>query len=219
MGYRESGYLPEAVMNFLALLGWNPGNDQEIMSVDELIKLFDLKNCSKSGAKFDYEKGKWFNHQYIQKYDNKVLAGMLLSVLEKKELKDISIEYVTKVVGLMKERMNLIPDFWRLTYYFFITPSEYDEKTVKKRWKPDSALQLRELIEVLESCNPFDVENTEAIVKAWIEEKGYNLGAIMNAFRLALVGQAIGPHIFVLTEAIGKEETIRRIEQSIKVLG
>jgi glutamyl-tRNA synthetase len=218
-GYRESGYMPEAVINFLVLLGWNPGNDQEIMSIDELIKVFDLKNCSKSGAKFDYEKGKWFNHQYIQKYDNNALAEMFLPVLSEMGLSNISFDYVVKVVGLMKERVNLIPDFREQTSYFFIAPALYDEKTVKKRWKQDSANQLKELTEVLKNCNPFDVENTESTVKSWIEEKGYNLGAVMNVLRLALVGKAIGPHIFVLTEAIGKEETIKRIEKAIEVLG
>ncbi|MDR2147212.1 MAG: glutamate--tRNA ligase, partial [Tannerella sp.] len=217
-GYRESGYLPEAVLNFLALLGWNPGNDRELMSVNEMIALFDLSHCSKSGAKFDYEKGKWFNHQYIQQRPDDDIARMFLPVLEKNGIQNPDFEYVKKVVGLMKERVNFVPELWGLTYYFFIAPTEYDEKTVKKRWKEDSALQLAELIDILSVREPFDVEGTEEYAKAWIEEKGYNLGNIMNAVRLALVGQGIGPQIFHITEAIGKEETIRRIRKAIDTL-
>ena len=218
-GYRESGYLPEAVVNFLALLGWNPGNDQEMMTMDELIKAFDLTHCSKSGAKFDYEKGKWFNHQYIQKRSNREIAEMFLLVLEKHGVTNVESAYVEKVVGLMKERVNFVPELWEQTSYFFIAPVEYDEKTTKKRWKEDSAVQLTELADVLDTCEPFDVEETEKVVKTWIENKNYHLGNIMNAVRLALVGQAMGPHIFQITEALGKEETVRRIKKAVEVLG
>ncbi|MDR3266114.1 MAG: glutamate--tRNA ligase [Tannerella sp.] len=218
-GYREKGYLPEAVLNFLALLGWNPGNDLEVMEMEEMIQLFDLSHCSKSGAKFDYEKGKWFNHQYIQKRLDEDIAEMFLPVLEKNGFKNTDFKYVKKIVALMKERVNFVPELWGLTYYFFEAPQEYDEKTVKKRWKEDSKEQLTELIEVLRACEPFDVEGTEECVKAWIEKKGYNLGNIMNAARLALVGQGIGPQIFHITEAIGKDETIRRLQTAIEILG
>ncbi|MDR3253044.1 MAG: glutamate--tRNA ligase [Tannerella sp.] len=218
-GYRESGYLPEAVVNFLALLGWNPGNDQELLSVDEMIRYFDLGRCSKSGAKFDYEKGKWFNHQYIQKRSDREIAGMFTPVLAEHGIDNPDLSYVEKVVGLMKERVSFVRELWDLTYYFFIAPVEYDEKTKKKRWKEDSAAQLTELVDVLAVREPFDVEGTEEYVKAWIESKGYNLGNIMNAVRLTLVGQGIGPQIFHLTEAIGKDETIRRIKRAIEILG
>ncbi|MDR0835321.1 MAG: glutamate--tRNA ligase [Tannerella sp.] len=218
-GYRESGYLPDAVLNFLALLGWNPGNDVEVMTVEEMTGLFDLSHCSKSGAKFDYEKGKWFNHQYIQKYSNEDIAKMFLPVLESNGIENTDFEYVKKTVALMKERVNFVPELWGLSYYFFEAPQEYDEKTVKKRWKEDSKSHLAELVEVLRVRAPFDVEGTEEYVKAWIEQKGYNLGNIMNAVRLALVGQGIGPQVFHITEAIGKEETIRRIQKAIEVLG
>jgi len=217
-GYRESGYLPEAVVNFLALLGWNPGNDQELLTMDELIKLFDLNHCSKSGAKFDYEKGKWFNRQYIQKRSDKDIAEMFVPVLESHGIKDEDTVFVEKIVGMMKERVNFVPELWEQTYYFFTAPTEFDEKTRKKRWKEDSAEQLTELIEVLNAREPFDVEGTEEYVKAWIESKGYNLGNIMNAVRLTLVGQGIGPQIFHITEAIGKEETIKRIAFAIKTM-
>ena len=218
-GYRESGYLPEAVINFLALLGWNPGNDIELMTLDEMVRLFDLTHCSKSGAKFDYEKGKWFNHRYIQLRSDRDIADMFRPVLESHGIKDADQAYVEKVIGLMKERVSFVPELWPLTYYFFIAPTAYDEKTRKKRWREDSAAQLTELIEVLRGREPFDVEGTEAYVKEWIAAKGYHLGNIMNAVRLALVGQGIGPQIFHITEAIGKDETIRRIQRAIEILG
>ena len=216
-GFRESGYLPEAVVNFLALLGWNPGDNREVMTMQELIAGFDLNHCSKSGAKFDFEKGKWFNHQYIQQSDNREIAAMYMPILESHGVK-ADPAYVEKIVGMMKERVNLIPDLWGQTHYFFVAPTGYDEKTRAKRWKDNSAEQLAELIEVLSDREPFDVEGTEQHVKAWIEQKGYHLGNIMNAVRLALVGEGIGPQIFHITEAIGKEETIRRIRRAIETL-
>lgn len=216
-GYRESGYLPEAVVNFLALLGWNPGNDQEIMSMDDLIRSFDLTRCSKSGAKFDYEKGKWFNHQYIQKKDNNEVASLFMPVLEGHGV-EADPAYVTKVIGMMKDRVTFIKELWDVCSFFFVAPTAYDEKTTKKRWKEDSAAQLTELIEVLRVREPFDIEGTENEVKAWIESKGYHLGNIMNATRLALVGEGKGPHIFDITEALGKEESIKRIQRAIEVL-
>ena len=217
-GYRESGYLPEAVVNFLALLGWNPGNDQEVMSMDELIKSFNLSHCSKSGAKFDYEKGKWFNHQYIQKKSNEEIADLFMPILKEHGI-EADKAYVVKVVGMMKDRVSFIKDLWNVCAFFFVAPTEYDEKTRKKRWKEDSAAQLTELIEVLRAHEPFDIESTENEVKAWIESKGYHLGNIMNATRLALVGEGKGPHIFDITEALGKEESIKRIQRAIQVLG
>ena len=214
-GYRESGYLPEAVVNFLALLGWNPGNDQELMDMDELIALFDLNRCGKSGAKFDYMKGKWFNHQYIRKRSDRDIAVMFMPTLVSNGIVNADPAYVEKVVSLMKERVTFVPELWEQTYFFFKAPVEYDEKTRQKRWKENSATQLSELVEVLLTCEPFDIEGTEATVKSWIEQKGYHLGHIMNVVRLALVGQGIGPQIFHITEAIGKEETIRRIRRLI----
>lgn len=216
-GYRESGYLPEAVVNFLALLGWNPGNDQEVMSMDELIHAFDLRHCSKSGAKFDYEKGKWFNHQYIQKKENKEIAALFMPIVESHGVKTEP-AYVEKVVGMMKSRVSFIKDLWDVSSFFFVAPTTYDEKTRKKRWKEDSATLLTEFIEVLRAHEPFDIESTENAAKSWIESKGYHLGNIMNAARLALVGEGKGPGIFDITEALGKEESIRRIQRAIEVL-
>lgn len=216
-GYRESGYLPEAVVNFLALLGWNPGNDQEIMLMDELIAQFSLERCSKSGAKFDYEKGKWFNHQYIQMKNNAEIAALFMPVLESHGI-TATPHYAEQVVGMMKQRVNFISELWEQSAFFFVAPETYDEKTAKKRWKQDSAAQLAELIEVLRPIEDFTVAHTEEVVMAWIAQKEYHLGNIMNAFRLALVGEGKGPHMFDIVVALGKEETIRRIERAIEVL-
>lgn len=217
-GYRESGYLPAAVVNFLALLGWNPGDNQELMSLDELAQRFDLAHCSKSGARFDYEKGRWFNHQYIQRTDDAALARMFMPVLESHGVHDADPAYVEKIVALMKERVSLLPELWQCTHYFFVAPADYDEKTRAKRWKPDSAAQLAELIGVLQDCEPFDADGTEARVKDWIQQRGYHTGNIMNAVRLALAGEGIGPQVFHITQAIGKDETIRRLQRAIRIL-
>ena len=216
-GYRESGYLPEAVINFLALLGWNPGNNQEIMSLDELVKLFDLKHCSKAGAKFDYEKGKWFNHEYIMKRDNGELAELFMPILKANGV-EVSMDKVITVVGLMKDRVSFVKDLWETCKFFFVAPSEYDEKTRKKRWKEDSPMQMLELAGFLEALEDFSVENQEKAVMAWIAEKGYHLGNVMNAFRLTLVGEGKGPHIFDITAVLGKEESLRRIRRAVEVL-
>ncbi|GHT41350.1 glutamate--tRNA ligase [Bacteroidia bacterium] len=216
-GYREKGYLPDAIINFLALLGWNPGDDREILSVKEMISLFSLEKCSKSGAKFDYKKGEWFNHQYIQLKSNEEIAKMFLPVLENHVCLPTTATIV-KIVGLVKERVSFVQDLWEQTSFFFVAPATYDEKTVKKRWKEDSAVQLTELSAVLESIEDFTAKPTEEIVIPWIESKGYSMGNIMNAFRLALVGESKGPHIFDITEVLGKEEVIRRIDKAIKIM-
>lgn len=216
-GYRESGYLPEAVINFLALLGWNPGNDQEIMSMGELVQLFSLEKCSKSGAKFDYEKGKWFNHQYIQLRPNAEIANIYYPILEEKGV-DVTLDYVETVVGLVKERVSFVKELWDQSFFFFVAPVSYDEKVVKKRWKEDSPAQMAELIDVLKNIDDFSAHNQEEIVKTWIESKGYHLGNIMNAFRLAVVGESKGPHMFDITAVIGKDETIARLQKAIQDL-
>lgn len=213
-GYRESGYLPEAVINFLALLGWNPGNDQELMSMDELIHAFSIEKCSRSGAKFDFEKGKWFNHQYIQSASNEEIARIFEKQLVKEGIHSEP-AFVENVVGLVKERVSLLPELWGQSSFFFVAPVSYDEKTVKKRWKEETPAQLTELIGVLSDISDFSSENQEAIVKKWIEDKEYHLGNIMNAFRLAVVGESKGPHMFDITAAIGKDETLKRLETAI----
>lgn len=216
-GFRESGYLPEAVINFLALLGWNPGDEQEIMSLEELVKRFDLSRCSKSGAKFDYQKGVWFNHEYILNKSNDEIATYFVPMLEEEGIKE-PFERVSKVVGLMKSRVNFVHELLPLCRFFFIAPTSYDEKVTKKRWKEDSPAQMAELVEVLRKTDDFSIENTEATVKQWIEEKSYSMGTIMNAFRLTLVGEGIGPQMFEITDALGKDETIARLEYAIENL-
>lgn len=216
-GYRESGYLPEAVINFLALLGWNPGTNQEIMSIDELIKLFDLSKCNKAGAKFDFEKGKWFNHEYIMQKDNRELAELFMPVVREHGI-DASMDKVVTVVSLMKDRVSFVKDLWDTCKFFFVAPTEYDEKTRKKRWKEDSPEMMLKLAEVLEAIDDFSIENQERIVMKWIEDNGYHLGNIMNAFRLTLVGEGKGPHMFDISAVLGKEETLARLRRAIEVL-
>lgn len=217
-GYRESGYLPEAVVNFLALLGWNPGNDEEILSMEKLIHLFSLERCSKSGAKFDYEKAKWFNHQYIQLKSNTEIAILFEPYLSQHDILSVDRVYVEKVVSLTKERVNFVKELWDQSSFFFIAPTSFDEKTVKKRWKEESPAQISELVEVLRGIDDFSSQNQEEIVKAWIESKEYHLGNVMNAFRLAIVGESKGPHMFDITATIGKQETISRLEYAVKHL-
>ena len=217
-GYRESGYLPEAVINFLALLGWNPGNDQELMSMDELIRLFDLGRCSKAGAKFDYKKGIWFNHEYILQKSDAELAELFKPVLTQQgvDVAKYSDAYLTTVVSLVKGRVNFVKELWEQARFFFEAPTTYAEKDVKKRWKEDTPAILTELIGILQGMDNFESKPSEEVVIGWITEKGYHMGNVMNAFRLAVVGECKGPHMFDITELLGKEETIARIEKAIK---
>ena len=217
-GYRESGYLPEAVINFLALLGWNPGNDQELMSMDELIRLFDLSRCSKAGAKFDYKKGIWFNHEYILQKSDAELAELFKPVLTQQgvDVAKYSDAYLTTVVSLVKGRVNFVKELWEQARFFFEAPTTYAEKDVKKRWKEDTPAILTELIALLQGMDNFESKPSEEVVIGWITEKGYHMGNVMNAFRLAVVGECKGPHMFDITELLGKEETIARIEKAIK---
>ena len=219
-GYRESGYLPEAVINFLALLGWNPGNDQEIMSMDELVSLFDLHRCSKAGAKFDYKKGVWFNHEYILRKPDAEIAGLFKPILEAHGIRtaDYTDEYLTRVVSLVKSRVNFVKEIWDQTRFFFVAPDTYAEKDVKKRWNADTPRIMNELMDVLRGIDDFSSKPSEEVVIGWITEKGYHLGNVMNAFRLAVVGECKGPHMFDITELLGKEETLARIEKAIKAL-
>lgn len=216
-GYRESGYFPEAVINFLALLGWNPGTEQELFSLDELVNTFDITKCSKSGAKFDYQKGIWFNHEYILRKSDEEIAQLFAPIVADNQV-DESMERITKVASLMKDRVNFVKELWPLCSFFFIAPTEYDEKTVKKRWKEYSAQQMTELTAVLEGIDDFGMENQESVVMAWVEQKEYKLGDVMNAFRLALVGIGKGPGMFDISAFLGKEETLKRLRRAVEVL-
>ena len=216
-GYRESGYFPEAVINFLALLGWNPGTEQEMFTLDELVEAFDISRCSKAGAKFDYQKGIWFNHEYILQKSNEEIATLFAPIVANNGI-DVPMERVIKVVGMMKDRVNFVKELWPLCSFFFIPPTEYDEKTVKKRWKEYSAQQMTELAEVLKGIDDFTVEGQEPVVMKWVEEKQYKLADVMNAFRLALVGIGKGPGMFDISAYLGKEETLKRLYRAVEVL-
>lgn len=216
-GYRESGYFPEAVVNFLALLGWNPGTEQELFTLDQLVDAFDISKCSKAGAKFDYKKGIWFNHEYmLQKNDDEV-ARLFAPIVANNGV-DATLEQVTQVVHMMKDRVNFVEELWPLCSFFFIAPSEYDAKTVKKRWKEYSAQQMTELAAVLQDITDFSIEGQEPVVMQWVADKEYKLGDVMNAFRLALVGIGKGPGMFDISAFLGKEETLKRLHRAVEVL-
>ena len=217
MGYRERGYLPQAVVNFLALLGWNSGDDQEIMSMDELIAKFSFEHCSKSGAKFDYKKGAWFNHEYLLREDDAKLAQLFKPVLEANGVKpeDFGDEFITRTVSLVKGRVSFVSELWDQGKFFYVAPTTYAEKDIKKRWSTEMPAIMEELVAVLDGIADFTSKPSEEIVLAWIAAKGYHLGNVMNAFRLTVVGECKGPHMFDITELIGKEETIARIRRGI----
>ena len=216
-GYREEGYYPEAFVNMIALLGWNPGTEQEIFSMSELIEAFSIERVGKSGSRFDPEKSKWFNHQYLQKKDNSQLALEFGKFIAQKGYQR-DMESLISLVALVKERVNFVKEMWEQTDFFFETPKSFDSETVNKRWKEYTSSQMRELYEELESCENFTAGATEELVKSWIEKKGYATGAIMSAFRLVIVGALRGPHIFDITSWIGKEETLRRINKGIDII-
>lgn len=217
-GYRESGYLPEAVVNFLALLGWNPGDDTEVMSMDKLIDKFDFHHCSKSGAKFAFEKGKWFNHTYIQAMDDARLAELFKPVMLEHGVNPeaFSDEYIRRAVAMVKSRVNFVSELWEHARFFFVAPEEYDPKAVKKRWSADTPRIMRELVGKLNAAGDFASAALEPQILGWIAEKEYHLGNVMNAFRLAVVGECKGPHMFDITELMGREETVRRIEAAVE---
>mgnify|MGYP001004638219 FL=1 len=217
-GYRESGYLPEAVVNFLALLGWNPGNDEELLSMDDLVRLFDLTKCSKAGAKFDYVKGQWFNHEYILNSDDEKLAPTFADILRDNGI-EAPMESVVRVVGLMKGRVNFVKELWPLCSFFFVAPTTYDEKTAKKRWKDFSARQMGELAALLEGLSDFSMAAQEEAVNAWLAENDYKMGDVMNAWRLTLVGEGKGPHMYEISSFLGQAETLKRMRRAIEILG
>lgn len=216
-GYRESGYLPEAVINFLALLGWNPGDDQEILSLDDMVRLFDLAKCSKSGAKFDYVKGQWFNREYLQKTDDLILAPTLDAILRENGIEE-PLERVAQVVGMMKmKKINFIKELWPLCDFFFRAPQQFDleDKFVRKNWKENSKDEMKQLYMILESLADFSIEPMRAAVDKWVEESG---AKPWNAWRVALVGEGKGPDMHELSAFLGKEETLSRLAKAIEVL-
>ena len=213
-GYREDGYLAGAFINMLSLLGWNPGTEQEIFTMQELINSFSLDRVSKAGARFQPDKAKWFNAQYMHNLTAAEFAPLMQPILKVNGI-EVSDERAGKAAEIMKERMTLTTDMWDLTSFFFVAPVEYEEKLAKKQWKGTNPEMLGELRGVLEAIDDFSKENTEAVVRAWIEQKELGLGQVMNTLRLALVGAGKGPGMFDVTEFLGKEETLKRIDAII----
>ncbi|MGB5369950.1 MAG: glutamate--tRNA ligase, partial [Flavobacteriaceae bacterium] len=219
LGYRESGYFPEAVVNFLALLGWNPGTEQEIFSLDQLVQAFSLDRVHKSGARFDPDKTKWYNQHYLQEKDNAELADSFRILLIEKGVDQAMLDdkhHLIKVVSLIKERATFVSDFWELGEYFFRAPKQYNEAAVKKQWKAETSGLMNRLVGLLKSIATFSSENVEAEVKAWLSQEELPFGKLMPAFRLAIVGDLKGPHLFDILTLLGKEETIKRIEKAIE---
>jgi glutamyl-tRNA synthetase len=217
-GYREKGFFPETVVNFLALLGWNDGTDKELFTLEELTQAFDLKRVHKSGAKFDPDKNKWFNHQYLMKQDDAVLAQQFTKIVELKNLnRYYSLIEMTKIVSLIKDRAHFVSEFWEMSDFFFIAPTTYDEKA-SKNWKAETPALMQELISVIEEITDFTSLNIENIVKDWMTKNEIGMGKVMQPFRLSLVGALKGPHLFDIVEVIGKQETISRLQNTIATL-
>ncbi len=215
-GYKEEGYFADAVVNFLAFLGWNPGTEQELFSLDELITAFDLERVNKAGARFDPDKIKWFNHHYMQEQNNDDLAEAFKT--QQSELAEIDVNYIAMVIGLIKERATFISDFWQLSSYFFIAPENYDEKASKKAFKEGTKDLMSTLITIISNVNDFEVESLQKEVKGWITENEIGFGKVMMPLRLALVGALQGPDVFDIMYMIGKNETIKRIEKVVNSL-
>ncbi len=216
-GYREDGYFAEAFINMLALLGWNPGTEQELFSMEQLIEEFSLERVSKSGARFQPDKAKWFNAQYMHAKSAEELAPLFQPILKSHGV-EVSDELAGRAAYIMRERATFVADLWDLTSYFFVAPTEYDAKQSKKYWKGDNPRILTELRGVLSTIEDFSLANTEAIVVAWITERGYGMGQVMNTLRLALVGAGKGPGMYDVTEFIGREECLRRIDRILEQL-
>ena len=214
-GYKEDGFFEDGFINMLALLGWNPGTEQEIFSLSELIQVFDLKRVSKSGAKFNPDKTKWFNQQYMQQKSVVELANLYKPILKEKGIEGDK-NMIEKVVSLVKERAVFVADFWELSNFFFEAPTTFDEKAVAKNWKEDTSSIMKQLLNVIIKIDDFSSQNTEVIIKDWITKNEIGFGKVMQPLRLSLVGEMKGPHLFDIMEIIGKQETIQRIESAIK---
>lgn len=217
-GYRESGYFPEAFINILAFLGWNPGTEQEIFSMDELIQAFSLERVGKAGSRFDPEKAKWYNHQYLVEKSNGELAELYQPILKEKKIITDN-QYVEQVVGLIKERANFVTDFWDQSFYFFEAPIEYDEKMVNKRWKENTPEILQSLMTEINAIQDFRVESIEVIIKDFLEKNELGMGQVMTAVRLTLVGSGMGPGVMEIMELLGKDDVINRIKTGITKIG
>ena len=217
-GYREDGYFPEAFINLLALLGWNPGTEQEFFNLDELSELFSLERVVKSGSRFDPEKAKWFNKHYFQQKSTEELSELFTPVLKEKGI-EASDEKINAVVAEIKERCEFVNDLWEQGSYFFAAPETYDEKTVSKRWNQETPGQIRTIAGVFENVENWKAESIKEAFSAFMNEKGWGFGAIMNPLRLSLVGGNLGPDLFVICELLGKNETLSRIQAALQKIG
>ncbi|MEA3479503.1 MAG: glutamate--tRNA ligase [Bacteroidota bacterium] len=213
-GYRESGYYPEAFINMLALLGWNPGTEQEIFKMDEMIRAFSLERVGRSGSRFDPEKARWFNHQYLVRKTNEELGLEYFNDLKGNGF-DVKQEKLIKIVGLIKERADFVKDFWKHSWFFLSAPQAYDEKTVRKRWKGNTSELLEDILSTVEKIDDFSRYKLENIIKEHIEEKELPMGQVMIGLRICLVGSGMGPDLFAVMEILGKEETIGRVRRGI----
>lgn len=215
-GYREDGYFSEAVVNFLAFLGWNPGTKQELFSLGNLISEFDLNQVNKAGARFDPDKTKWFNHQYMQQQLDLNLAEQFKA--SQPELTEVDVNYIALVVGLIKERATFVNELWGLSHFFFAAPTSYDEKASKKALKEGTAEIMETVKGLVLKTNDFSVENLQTNIKGWVTDKGVGFGKVMMPLRLSLVGALQGPDVFDIMFMIGKNETVKRIEALIKTI-
>ncbi|MEP6261275.1 MAG: glutamate--tRNA ligase [Gillisia sp.] len=216
-GYREENYLPEAVVNMLSFLGWNPGTEQEFFDLDELVEAFDITRVHKSGAKFDPEKTKWFQQHYLQLEDNETLAIQFLEILDKKGI-EADLDYTTGIVTLLKERAVFVDDFWELGSYFFQAPEKFEEKAAQKIWKEETSEIMESLIKIISQTDAFTKDSIQDNVKSWITTSELGFGKVMQPFRLSLVGAMQGPDVFEIAEIIGKNETLRRLKYAIATL-
>ena len=214
-GYKENGYFPDAFINFLSLLGWNSGTEQEIFSMEELIQAFSLEKVNKSGARFDHDKAKWFNNQYLQKKSDLELANLFSEELKEKGISS-NIGYITEIVSLIKERAGFVNELWSQSFFFFEKPTEYDKKIIKKRWKEGIGEKLKNIVLIIDNLSNFSRDNIHDSVIKYIEDNELNMGQIMNSMRVSLVGSASGPDLFRIIELLGKQETIDRINIAIE---
>jgi glutamyl-tRNA synthetase len=213
-GYRESGYFPDAFINMLSLLGWNPGTEQELFDMNGLIQAFSLEHVGKSGSKFDLEKAKWFNHQYLIKKTDAALSALYMPILKEKNV-EVSEEYVIKVVALIKERVHFVSEMWDQSWFLFQDPKNYDEQIIKKRWSPEMPAILKNIADIINTCDSFTREQLETRIKGHIHEGNLNMGQVMNVLRLCMVGSSTGPDLVAMMELLGKDVVISRIERAI----
>jgi len=213
-GYREAGYFPEACLNILAFLGWNPGTEQELFTLEELIAVFELKKTQKAGAKFDPDKARWYNHQYLLKKSEEEITSLFIPYLKEKGI-EADPGFVANVVRLVKERADFVKDIWEHGGFFFTAPEEYDPKMVKKRWNENSPRILTDLLNILENITPFMPAEIESALKRWMEEQNISPGELMPLLRLSVVGTSKGPAVFDIAAVLGLEEVKKRVNNAV----